>query len=102
MPTLYYTKDGRRPHTQRGPGINVSFQDLSTAFPNINPRFVSIEAPEFNVDKPSQYPMRVVVEVEADEGTTTEYPKSGFYLLPNVSPTHANEQLERAKRVGDK
>lgn len=97
MPTLYFAKDGRRPDTQRGLGIRVSFEELGAAFPNGTPQFVSVDAPEFNVDHPSQYPVRVVVEVEANEGTTSEYPKVGFYLLPNLSPERAREQLDRTK-----
>lgn len=97
MPTLYYAKDGRRPHTQRGPGIRVSFEELRSAFPNAIPQFVSSDAPEFNVDKPSQYPVRVVVEVEADEGTAPEYPKIGFYLLPDLSPEQAQQQLDGSR-----
>lgn len=93
MPTLYYANDGPCPHTQQGYGIHVSYKELRSAFPNVNPRFVSVDAPEFNVKKPSQYPIRVVVKVEANEGTTTEYPKKGFYLLPDLSPKQAQQQL---------
>src|SRR5262245_5262997 len=97
MPTLWYAKDGRRPETQRGPGVPISFQELNTVFADADPRFVSGEAPEFNVDRPSRYPVRVVVEVEAHEGSDSRFPKAGFYLMQDLSPERAQQRLQDSR-----
>jgi hypothetical protein len=94
MPTLWYAKDGRRPDAQRGPGVAISFQDLNSLFPDTEPLFVSVQPPEFNVDQPTQYPVRVVVEVQPQEGTDARFPKVGFYLMQDISPERAQQRLQ--------
>ena len=100
MPTLWCVRDGRGPDAQMGPGVPVSFQEFNTAFSGSDPLFLSLEPPEFNVNSPSRYPQRVVVEVGLREGTDSRFPKAGFYLLQGLSPERAQQQF-RDNRTAD-
>lgn len=100
MPILWHVRDGRRPDTQTGSGVSVSFQELNTLFASSDPRFLSAELPEFNVNSPSRYPLHVVVEVQSHEGTDSRFPKAGFYLLQGLSPERVQQQL-RDSRTAD-
>ena len=95
MPTVWYVKDGRRPDTQRGEGIRLTFEEIRSAFGSYKPTFLSTEPPEFNPEKPSRYPVRVVIEVEGKDGTNDNFPKPGFYILSDLSPDKAHELLTK-------
>ena len=94
MPKLWFAKDGRRPDTQRGPSVAMSFTEAREAFRGIEVAFVSTDAPEFNADKTSQVPIRAVVEVEPSEGSDTIYARPGFYLLEGLSSEQADQRLK--------
>ena len=98
MPVLWYVKDGPRPDTTRGGGIQLSFAELNEAFGKYTPEFLSEEPPEFNVDIPSQYPVRVVIEVRAEEGHDPRFSKPGFYWVPDLSPQQAGELLSETNK----
>lgn len=93
MPAMWFAKDGRRPETQRGPNVPMSFEEINGAFQEYRAEYVSKEPPQFNVDSPSRYPVRVVIEVEEGEGTNAVFPKIGFYLIPDLSPENAQQLL---------
>jgi hypothetical protein len=56
-------------------------------------KYLSETPPEFNRNSPSQYPLRVVVEVEAHEATGHFFSRTGFYLLPQLSPEEAESLI---------
>ena len=82
MPILWFVKDGRRPYTQSGEGVPLSFEQVNSAFGDYAIEYVSTEPPEINRDSPSRHPVRVVIEVRDDEGTSAQFPKPGFYFIP--------------------
>ena len=100
MPVMWFVKDGPRPHTAPGDGIKLSFAELRGAFGKHRPQFLSKEPPQFNVETPSQYPRRVVIEVREEEGSDNQFPQSGFYIISDLSPEEAHELLSnyRGKR----
>ena len=93
MPTMFFAKDGRRPDTQEGLGKRLSFDEAQAIFGSETIQYVGTEAPNINPDNPSHSLKNVVLEVEADEGFSSLLPKTGFYLVPNVHSTAANELL---------
>lgn len=93
MPVLYYAKDGRRPDTQRGEGIRLTFDEIAAAFGSRGAHYLSKEPPEINPDKPSRYPVNVIIEVEEVDGTNEHFPKVGFYLLKDLTPEKAHQLL---------
>lgn len=93
MPIMWFVKDGKRPDTQRGSGTEVSYDEIRGAFREDKPEYVSKEPPQFNIDTPSQYPVRVVIEVREEDVSDVQFPKAGFYLLPNLSPNKAQQLL---------
>lgn len=93
MPILWYVKDGHRPDSQHGEGVSLTFEEIRGAFGNKKPVFLSTEPPEFNKEKPSRLPVRVVIEVEDKDGANERFPKSGFYLLSDLLPDKAHDLL---------
>ncbi len=86
MPTMWYVKNGRRPDTQHGPGIEISFEEVAAIFVDHDVKFVSNDAPNINPDAPSEHPVNVVIEVDREEGTSTQLERPGFYLVVGLSP----------------
>lgn len=93
MPIIWYVREGKGPNTINDPGITLSFLDIQRAFSDRMPQFLSKNAPEFNADAPSQVTLRVVIEVRPEEETDLTFPFAGFYLLPDLSPEEAKEEL---------
>ena len=84
MATIFFVKDGLRPHTY-SPGHKISLTKLKSLFPYIRVHF-SIDPPEFNINDPSLSVMRVVVEIEEGQTDNNQFNKPGFYLLLDISP----------------
>jgi hypothetical protein len=95
MPVMWYVKDGPRPQSTRGSGTPLSFADISGAFGTYRSEFLSLEPPQFNVNAPSRYPSRVVIEVRNEDGTNAQFPQPGFYVILDLSPSQAHRLLSR-------
>lgn len=93
MPTMWFVKDGYRPNVQKGASVTVCYKEIKGAFGGNKPEYISKEPPQFYVDSPSQYPVRVVIQVREEDGANVEFPKVGFYLIPGISPERAEKQL---------
>lgn len=100
MPEMWFASDGRRPDTQRGPSVPISYEEIKGAFKEYRPEYVSNEPPQFNVESPSQYPVRVVIEVGEKEATNAAFPKVGFYLIAGLSPEKAQQLLSAYRNRG--
>jgi hypothetical protein len=98
MPTLWYVKDGPVLNGTHGQGIQVSFLELCEVFGDLRLKFLSKNTPQFNVEEPSFYPRRVVIEVEEEDGTDDRFSQSGFYLFLDLSPEETHQLLEEHRR----
>lgn len=92
MATMWFSRDGRRPDTQRGSGIDISLGEILALFDPAALRFVGEEAPNINPDRPSHFERNVVLEISAEEGS--ELRASGYYLVVGVLPEEAKRRLE--------
>lgn len=92
MATMYYIRDGAPPnnitHTEE-----VSFDFIKDHFENVPKKFlssISSEPPVFNASEgaANQYaePRYVVLKILEKEIESSEFDRSGFYVLENVSP----------------
>lgn len=93
MPTIWYVREGPRPNTTNDPGITVTPLDYERAFSAWTPKFLSKASPEFPSANPSPEARHVVVEIRGDDETGLTFPFPGFYLLPDVTPEEAKEEL---------
>ena len=93
MPTMWFAKNGRRPDTQEGPGIEISHEELETISRGYEVRFVSLDAPNINPELPPQDFVNVVVELEDQEPRSSKMYKTGFYLVVGLKPSTARSAL---------
>lgn len=93
MPTMWFVKDGPRPHSQKDAGIAVTFDEVAAIFGSHQMHYAGPEAPSINAGKSSHSNKNVVLEVEEAEGTSSLLPKAGFYLVADCSPTSARRDL---------
>jgi hypothetical protein len=93
MAMIYYVKDGPRPGNS-GPGYKVSLEDLETKLGNQRIKYLGLNPPEINKDKPSIYPCRVVVEIDSNDSKGRLFDKIGFYLILELTPEKAHKQIE--------
>ena len=97
MAVMWFSKDGKRPHTQSGPGIGLSLNEIHSIFGKEHLRYVGTDAPSINPDTPSHSEKNVVLETDGDDSISELLPKAGFYLVVGVRPGDAEERL-RAHR----
>lgn len=100
MPVIWYSQDGLRPHTQRGPGTQVTFDEAQVLFGSTELRFVGIEAPNINPETPSEAVKNVVIEIEEGEGVTSMFPESGFYVAIGAKPLAIQNALTAHRALG--
>ena len=56
-------------------------------------RYLSTLPPEFNRERPSPEVKYVVVELAMDEPPGQRFTRTGYYLVPQLSPTEAEALL---------
>ena len=93
MAIMWFSKDGLRPHTQRGSGLEISLEEIHAVFGSERLRFTGAEAPSINPDNPSNFEKNVVLEVDVADGVSDLLPQAGFYLVIGVSPSDAEARL---------
>lgn len=98
MATMWFSKDGKRPHTQCGPGINISIEEIDAIFGEDRLHYVGTEAPSINKNTPSRSQKNVVLETDTDDSVNNRLPQYGFYLVVGVRPKEAKDRL-RTHRV---
>lgn len=94
MAIMWYSTDGPRPHTQRGPGIRLTLAELSAIFAKDELCYVGTEAPSINPDTPSHSVKNVVVELDEGDSFNKRMPKAGFYLVIGVRPNDTDKRLQ--------
>jgi hypothetical protein len=94
MAIMWYSKDGSRPHTQRGPGTDLTLEEIGAVFAKEELRYAGTEAPSINPDTPSHSEKNVVVEIDEEDGFNERMPKPGFYLVVGVRPMDAEQRLQ--------
>ena len=99
MPKLYAVKDGPKPDPTPGEGVPLSFDDLVSVFQPYRSRYWSSEPPAFSDAPQTATPVRLVIEVEANEGTHERYPKPGFYVLLDLTPADADALLKKHRII---
>lgn len=92
MATLWFSKDGPRPHTQSGPGIPISLSEAEAIFTE-QVRYCGLEPPSINPNTPSHSVKNVVLEITEVDGSSKDFPKVGFYWLVGLTPTVAEIRL---------
>jgi hypothetical protein len=97
MPTMWFAKDGPRPHSQRGSGIPLTSAEAQAVVGAREAKFVGTEPPSINPEQPSHSLKNVVLEVEATSDVSPLLPKVGFYFVVGLAPSEA-ERLLNAHR----
>jgi hypothetical protein len=89
MAKVYYIKDGSYPQNFIDLGRRVSLDELERRLQGQDLRYLSTLPPEFNPEQPSPEATHVVVELEMDESPGQFLTQTGYYLLPQLSPSEA-------------
>ena len=98
MATMFFSKDGKRPHTQAGPGVWISLSEATLIFKDLRIIYWGSEAKDINPDSPSRSLKNVVIETNRHDGVSTIFPKHGFYFVVGILPKNAEVRLQ-AHRV---
>jgi len=97
MPTMWFAKDGPRPDSQRGPGTPITSDEAVAVVGVRELKYVGLEAPSINADRPSRYERNVVLEVTSFEKESSLMPKVGFYYVLGLEPSEAEAALRRKR-----
>jgi hypothetical protein len=90
MAKVYYVKDGSYPQNMVDPlGRRIALAELEARLQGQDLRYLSTLPPEFNPEQPSPEATHVVVELAMDEAPGQFLTHTGYYLLPQLSPSEA-------------
>jgi hypothetical protein len=93
MAKVYYVKDGSYPRNFLDLGRRVSVEALEGRLQGQDLRYLSTLPPEFHREDPSPEVKYVIVEVDLDEPRGQRLTRTGYYLLPELSPDEAEALL---------
>jgi hypothetical protein len=94
MAKVYYVKDGSSPHNMVDPfGRRIALAELERRLQGRDVRYLSTLPPEFNRAQPSPEAKYVVVELAMDEPPGRLFTRTGYYLVPQLSPDDAEALL---------
>ena len=94
MAKVYSVKDGSYPHNMVDPfGRRIALAELERRLQGQDVRYLSTLPPEFNRAQPSPEATYVVVELATDEPPGQLFTRTGYYLLPQLSPAEAEALL---------
>jgi hypothetical protein len=94
MAKVYYVKDGSYPQNMADPfGRRIAVAELERRLQGQEVRYLSTLPPEFNPERPSSPVRHVVVELEMDEPPGQILTRTGYYLVPQLSPNEAEALL---------
>jgi hypothetical protein len=94
MAKVYYVKDGSYPQNLVDPlGRDIALAELERRLRGRDVRYLSTLPPEFNPDQPSPEVKYVVAELVMDEPPGRLFTRTGYYLVPQLSPTEAEALL---------
>jgi hypothetical protein len=94
MAKIYYVKDGSSPQNLVDPfGRQIALAELERRLQGQDVRYLSTLPPEFNREQPSPEVKYVLVELTMDEPLGRLFTRTGYYLVPQLSPTEADTLL---------
>jgi hypothetical protein len=94
MAKVYAVKDGSSPQNLVDPlGRHIALAELERRLQGRDVRCLSTLPPEFNREQPSPEVKYVVVELVMDEPPGRLFTRTGYYLVPQLSPTEAETLL---------
>jgi hypothetical protein len=94
MAKVYAVKDGSYPHNMVDPfGRRIALAELERRLQGQDVRYLSTLPPEFNREQPSPEVKHVIVELAMDERPGQRLTRTGYYLLPELSPDEAEALL---------
>jgi hypothetical protein len=90
MAKVYYVKDGSYPQNLVDPfGRDIALAELERRLQGQDVRYLSTLPPEFNREQPSPEVKYVLVELAMDEPPGQLFTRTGYYLVPQLSPDKA-------------
>jgi hypothetical protein len=93
MAKIYFVKDGSYPQNLIDFGRRVSLDALERCLQGQDLRYLSTLPPEFNREHPSHEVKHVIVELTMDEPLRQLLTRTGYYLLPQLSPDEAEAMI---------
>jgi hypothetical protein len=94
MAKVYYVKDGSYPQNLVDPfGRRIALAELEHRLQGQDLRYLSTLPPEFNREQPSREIKHVIVELAMDEPPGQLFTRTGYYLVPQLSPDEAEALL---------
>jgi hypothetical protein len=94
MAKVYYVKDGSSPQNLVDPfGRRIALAELERRLQGRDVRYLSTLPPEFNREQPSPEVKYVIVELAMDEPPGQRFTRTGYYLVPQLSPDEAEALL---------
>lgn len=93
MAKVYYVKDGSYPRNFLDLGRRVSVEVLERRLQGQDLRYLSTLPPEFHREHPSPEEKYIIVEVDMDEPRGRRLTRTGYYLVPHLSPDEAEALL---------
>jgi hypothetical protein len=94
MAKVYYVKDGSYPQNMVDPfGRRIALAELEHRLQDKDLHYLGSLPPEFNREQPSHEVKYVLVELAMDEPPGRLFTRTGYYLLPQLSPTEAEALL---------
>src|ERR671919_2706405 len=94
MAKVYYVKDGSYPQNLVDPlGRRIALAELEARLQGQDLRYLGTLPPEFNPDQPAPTARYVVIELDMDEPSGQRLTRTGYYLLPQLSPSEAEVLL---------
>ena len=86
---VYYVKDGSYPRNFVDLGRRVSVEVLERRLQGQDLRYLSSLPPEFHREHPAPEVKYVIIEVDIDEPRGRLLTRTGYYLVPQLSPDAA-------------
>jgi hypothetical protein len=94
MAKVYYVKDGSYPQNLVDPfGRGIALAELEHRLRGRDVCYLSTLPPEFNPHQPAPEVKYVVVELVMDEPPGRLFTRTGYYLVPELSPDQAEALL---------
>ena len=94
MAKVYAVKDGSYPQNMVDPlGRDIALAELERRLQDRDVRYLGTLPPEFNREQPSSEVKYVIVELAMDEPPGQRFTRTGYYLVPQLSPTEAEALL---------
>ena len=94
MAKIYAVKDGSYPQNLVDPfGREIALAELERRLQGQDVRYLGTLPPEFNREQPSPEVRYVVIEFTMHEPRGPRFTRTGYYLLPEFSPTAAEALL---------